>query len=244
MGKIFAVISGKGGTGKSTVSAGLSAALSLLGQRVLLIDLDEGLRCLDTMLGIEKNIVFDLGDVLSGHDVADAIYDLPQMAGVALIPAPRERGSISADRLCALIAERACHYDVILLDFPAGIDDALMRAVADKAEFIAVCNPDPISVKDAAAVCEAIGNTESSVRLLLNRFSVFAVKSTFRTNIDDIIDGAGVRLLGIVPESEDLGLFCVKHTVPRRSGAGKAFYRIARRMLGVDVKLPPPRKIV
>ena len=64
MGKIFAITSGKGGVGKSTVSAGLSLALSSLGYKVLLVDMDEGLRCLDLMLGIDNQVVLDLSDIL------------------------------------------------------------------------------------------------------------------------------------------------------------------------------------
>ena len=66
MSKIIAVTSGKGGTGKSTVCAGLGYTLAKQGHRTLLIELDFGLRCLDIMFGVENNIKYDLGDVLSG----------------------------------------------------------------------------------------------------------------------------------------------------------------------------------
>ena len=53
-------VSGKGGTGKSTVSSGLAIAAATLGKKVLIIDLDAGLRCLDVIFGIDDKIVFDL----------------------------------------------------------------------------------------------------------------------------------------------------------------------------------------
>ena len=74
MGKIFAVTSGKGGVGKSTVSVGLGLAFSHLGQKVLLVDMDEGLRCLDLMLGLDETTVFDLSDILMGKEPEEAIY--------------------------------------------------------------------------------------------------------------------------------------------------------------------------
>ena len=74
MGKIFAVTSGKGGVGKSTVSAGLAVSFSTLGYKTLVVDMDEGLRCLDLMLGVDKQVVLDLSDILGGREINDAVY--------------------------------------------------------------------------------------------------------------------------------------------------------------------------
>ena len=69
MNKIIAVTSGKGGTGKSTFSIGLALAFKGEGKRVLMIDMDTGLRCLDLLLGLEENVVFDISDILSGRRI-------------------------------------------------------------------------------------------------------------------------------------------------------------------------------
>lgn len=243
MGKIFAVISGKGGTGKSTVSVGLAAAFAGLGQSVLLVDLDEGLRCLDTMLGIEDNIVFDLGDLLNGGDFDDAVYAVKQMNGVSVIPAPRGSTTIDPEGLACFVQSVSDRFDAVVLDFPAGINEALIAPLLGVVNFITVCNPDPVSVRDAAAVSDALINAKTPVRLVINRFSVEAVKRSFGTNIDDIINRSGTRLIGIVPQSDELALLSVRHKVSRRKRAGKAFSRIALRLLGRDIKLPAPKKI-
>ena len=67
MGAVTVITSGKGGVGKSTMSAGLGCALACRGKRVLLIDGDAGLRSLDSILNIEKNVVFDISDIVSGN---------------------------------------------------------------------------------------------------------------------------------------------------------------------------------
>ena len=72
--KVIAVVSGKGGVGKSTVSAGLAVSFSTLGYKTLVVDMDEGLRCLDLMLGLDKATVFDLSDILMGKEPEEATY--------------------------------------------------------------------------------------------------------------------------------------------------------------------------
>lgn len=243
MGKIFAVISGKGGTGKSTFSVGLATALSDYGQRVLVIDLDTGLRCLDILFGVEKDIVFDLGDLLDGKEISDAVYDVPHLDGVKLIPAPQTVSDINIQDLCALTDRLRDGYDVIILDFPAGIDVGMMSALAKRLEFITVCNLDPVSVRDAVAVCKVLDDVNASARLVINRFTLDSVKSGKALNIDDVIDSSGIRLVGIVPQNDALTLLGVRHKIPKRSGASKAFHRIAQRLLGREVRLPAPKKI-
>ena len=90
MGKIFAITSGKGGVGKSTVSAGLSLAFENQNQKVLLVDMDEGLRCLDLMLGIDEKIVLDLSDILQGREIDEVTYKVKE--NLFLIPAPQKAG--------------------------------------------------------------------------------------------------------------------------------------------------------
>ena len=77
MGKTYVVTSGKGGVGKSTVALNLAYALACDGRKVLLVDMDAGLRSLDLMLGAQNELVFDLSDVLDGTCDADqAIFPL------------------------------------------------------------------------------------------------------------------------------------------------------------------------
>ena len=67
MGTVIAVTSGKGGTGKTSITGGVAGALALMGRRVLCIDMDVGLRNLDIALGVSDRALMDFSDVALGR---------------------------------------------------------------------------------------------------------------------------------------------------------------------------------
>lgn len=242
MGICVCVTSGKGGTGKSTVSSALAFAFSKMNKRVLLIDLDEGLRCLDLMLGVDSSVVFDLSDLLSGGSFSNSVYPVPN-TNISLIPAPQDLNSINPAIFGKLIERVTNVYDVIILDFPAGVDFTLLEAVGKNAQTVAVCNPDPVSVRDATAVCNKLPPKKYEPRLIINRFDMEYIKNGIYQNIDDIIDTAGMRLIGIVPLDKELMLLSVNHTLKPKGRAQKAADRIAARLCGEEIRLPRLKKI-
>lgn len=240
---VFAVTSGKGGVGKSTVSVGLAFSFAKRGQRVLLVDMDEGLRCLDLMLGIDKTAVFDLSDVLTGTALDDAIYASPLRENLFLIPAPQDVGKICAFELSKLANELKRAYDTVIFDFPAGVDFSLYGCLPKDTVYITVAVPDPVSVRDAATVSNKLADLSLEARLIINRFELNASRKYTQKNIDGIIDTAALRLLGLVPESEELKMFSLTHKLSRKGKAASAFDRIAARLSGENVLLPKLKKI-
>ncbi len=243
MGKIYAVTSGKGGVGKSTVSVGLATAFSQMGQTVLLVDMDEGLRCLDVMLGIDQKIVFDLSDILSGNELSDGIYTVDNNPNLHLIPAPSKLGTIDAYLFTSFIKEAEKLFDILIFDFPAGIDFSLYTCMPEDTLFLTVAFPDPVTIRDASIVSQKLDEIGVHSRLILNSFDYKLTKQRIFKNIDDIIDQSGLRLLGIIPLSKELKLLSVKHKLKTKGGAMKAFCRIARRLNGEKILLPKLKKI-
>ena len=239
MGRLIAVTSGKGGVGKSNVSVHLADALASQGNKVLLIDLDAGMRCLDLMLAVSGSLVFDLGDVLSGDKtLSEAILHPEKHKGVALLAAPLT-DSIDADKLAVFLRELPEEYDYVILDFPAGGVDKLYSALPKYTSALVVCNADMVSVRDAALIGEdlrALGLL--SVRLVLNRADFEHMKAGLNANIDEVIDRCGIRLIAVIPQSLDIYYAsCTGERLNKKSKAAKAFQRLAKRILGYDIPL-------
>lgn len=241
MGKVFAITSGKGGVGKSTVSAGLSLAFSAQGLKTLLIDMDEGLRCLDLMLGVDKEVVLDLSDILHGREISDATYNVND--NLFLIPAPQKTGMIDSYLLKNFVTNVKELYDVIIFDFPAGIDFSLYETLPKDSLFLTIAFPDAVTVRDAATVSNLLNQMGLTSLLIINRYDYKFLKHKFYKNLDDIIDEAQLQLIGVLPAS--LELQRLSHGMPlnKKGNAMKALIRISKRLMGEHILLPKIKKI-
>ncbi len=242
MSKIFATTSGKGGVGKSSVATGLGLAFTSMGKKTLLVDMDEGLRCLDLLLGVDSQAVLDLSDALDTADISDIAYPC-RSEGLYLLPAPVRRGLVSPEALSNFVKKAEKLYDIMIFDFPAGLDFTLYKALPPKTVFLCVATPDPVSVRDASFTGEQLFETGLSSRLIINRFNLKTHFKRKQKTIDGIIDTALIRLLGIVPESEEICLLPLKHTLKKHKKAYKAFVRIASRLLDKNIPLEKLKRI-
>lgn len=242
MGKIFAVTSGKGGVGKSTFATCLALTFAKAQMRTVLIDLDEGLRCLDIMLGADSKIVFDLADAVDNMDTAKALYKIEKEENLYLIPAPDRKGKMG-DSLGGFVEKLSAEFDVVILDFPAGIQNEIYSVLPDKTQFLTVAVPDNISIRDAAAVNKALKELGKISLLVINKFDIKKMRKGIYRNIDEMIDLSGLRLVGIVPESDELALLSLKHRIKKRGKPSRAFFRIAARLSGKRLALPKFKKI-
>lgn len=238
MGRLLVVSSGKGGVGKSTVAIGVATALSNSGQETLLVDLDEGLRCLDLMLSVTDRLVFDISDALQDAAQIDkSIYRVPGTGHLWLMAAPSAVSTIESQALARFAFEISRRFDFVIFDCPAGLDAKYYTAMPDFAEHIVVCNTDKVCVRDAFEMASALDGYGRSTRLIINRFVKKRITRRYHQNIDSIIDTSGLQLLGVVPEDIYV-MYSAAREVPIQVGpAAMAFHRIAARLCGYTVPL-------
>ena len=241
MGQVVFVTSGKGGTGKSSVSVGLGAALALRGRRTLLIDGDAGLRSLDIMMGVADQVVYDLNDVFDGRcEPIRAIVESSVIEGFSLLPAPSssrlEEDPADMRRLCRGLAR---YFDMVLIDSPAGVgpEFSICAAAADRAFVVAL--PDPVCIRSAERVGRLLQSAGvSDRRLIINRYDPSVIRNGLVTDLDEVIDRVGLQLLGVIPEDGVLRA-CFSRGAPleEKSPAGAAFARLAARLDGEKVPI-------
>ena len=244
MGELIAVVSGKGGTGKTSVCAGIATALAESGKRVLCVDCDVGLRNLDISLGMS-----DCGG-LSFLDVSEFGYELenaphhPIYDNLSFLTAPMNRSpeDINTESFIALFQRARERFDYIFLDAPAGVDGGFRLVCAAADSFLVVTGAGPAAVRDAARVGELLELAgKTNAKLIVNRVDKDLL-STVRLTIDDVMDTAGLPLLGIVLEdchvtlAAAFGLPLLKYA--SRCEATRDFRRIAARLQGYHKPIP------
>lgn len=173
-GKVLAVTSGKGGVGKTFVSANLACALAKRGHRVLVMDADLGLANLDVVLNLSPKVT--LHDVFTGKaKLEEAIVRAPGgfsvlLAGSGMVEYSRLTHEVREDFL-HIIGGLVPHYDVVLLDTGAGISDVVLFAVSLASEVLVVATPEPTSLTDAYATIKVLvgQQTRQTVRMIINQ---------------------------------------------------------------------------
>ena len=242
MGKIVVLISSKGGSGKSTVAVGLSAALSLAGRSVLLIDADEGARCLDTMLGINSETVFDVNDVLLGNaSFDDAVLKVPSLPLVSVLPSPFENKPLDFKALTSFAKQQSEAFDFVIIDTKGQLPAERLSDLPRNAEFVSVVTAEPVALKNTGVLASGLFENGIKCRLIINRFKIKGQNGKIN-NIDDMIDTCGARLLGVVPEDKNVSMYAGKPIV--FGTAAKAIHRIAERLEGKTVMLPSIQDII
>ena len=240
MKQISVVTSGKGGAGKSTVTAGLGYALSRLTSRVLLIDADAGLRSLDLMLGVGGNTMYDLADVFAGNcEPVRAIYPSPVFQNVFVLPAPiLMEDMCTAEEMRSLCRGLSDHYDQIIFDCPAGLGKGFETAVAAADRALVVSTPDMVCARDAQIISRLLEERGVPSHLIINRLRPSKVINGSMPDVDEIIDTAGIQLLGVIPEDEEVAVANANgRPLPAACNAAVCFANIAKRYMGDSVPL-------
>ena len=239
MGQCIAVVSGKGGTGKTSLTAGVGTALASSGKKVLCVDCDIGLRNLDLALGLTDRALMDFSDVAQGRCSLDAaVVAHPKLKNLYLLTAPvRSRGRpVTEEQMAALMAEIRKKFDFCLLDAPAGLGTGFLLATTAADRCVVVTTADASSLRDAQhTVMELNHFRPGTLHLVVNRVRKKLLRSMHAT-IDDAIDKAGLPLIGVVPEDDTLPLALNQGTpllmATAQGPAAFAYRNIATRLQG------------
>ena len=155
MGRSIVITSGKGGVGKTSVTANMGIVLCQFGFSVLLIDCDSGLNNLDVILGMENLVQYDLMDVIDGRcRLQEAITFDVKEERLALLSVCKVRylGNEIQDALKCCVDNLKPNFDFILVDCPAGIDEGFHNAISVCDEVLVVTNPTASAIRDADKV--------------------------------------------------------------------------------------------
>ena len=242
MGELIAILSGKGGTGKTSVCAGVATALAELGERVLCIDCDVGLRNLDISLGLADSGALSFLDLCSGDYSIDQVAAHPEYPSLFFLTAPITCSIDSIDQkaFSAMLQSVRSRFDYIFLDAPAGIDAGFRLAAQRADRVILVTGADPAAVRDASRTGDLLYSMgKQNVRLIINRVNRRMISSMSIT-MDDVMDDTGLPLLGLVPDDHSVTLSAALNQpllLGARGGAARACRAIAKRIQGQPVPL-------
>lgn len=242
MSEVIVVASGKGGTGKTTVCAGLAVALAKNNQKVLIMDCDSGMRGVDMVLGVSDKLVYDISDIVSGGcDFDDAVYRVTPELQLFCVAAPLYADDeVSPSLIREFVAKARKDYDYILIDSPAGTGSGFVSAAVSADRALVVVNAEPISIRGCKNIKARLDEMKiTDQRLVINRFDKerFYQMGVYE-DLDAVIDEAGMRLIGLIPEDVRVIALSQRGALTGNwSKTGIIFDTITHRLKGEDVPI-------
>jgi septum site-determining protein MinD len=252
LGIVIAVISGKGGVGKTTATANLGLGIAMNNKKCVVVDFDIGQRNLDMVLGLENRVVYDMVQVMDGEaKLKQALIKSKVDENLSFLAASqtKDKSVLNSAKVEKLIKELREGFDFVILDAPAGIESGYEHTIEFADAAIIVVNPEVSSIRDADRAIGILDSKSAKVKageevskmLIINRIVADMVQSGEMLKSDDILEILNIKLLGKIPE--DRGVIDASNqgkpvVLDKKSIAGQAYGRIAGRLCGqiIDMK--------
>ena len=244
MSQAWIIASGKGGVGKSTVTAALAVALARRQLLTVAVDTDIGLRSLDMMLGLQNKIVFDMIDVANKEcKLKYALVPYAAAPALSLLPASQlgTSADLNAELMGKIIRTLKKRFSYVLMDAPAGLERGVTNTLFHADHAMLVVTPDDVAIRDAERVIALLAaNHKPRPMLVVNRVIPELVRSGEMYSPQTVANTLDVPLLGFVPEDRAVLTALNRHhtVMDEDSPARDALLRISERFLGEYVPMP------
>ncbi|MBO7377742.1 MAG: septum site-determining protein MinD [Clostridia bacterium] len=204
MSRKIVITSGKGGVGKTTLTANLAYFLARAGERVVAIDGDLGLNNLDVTMGVEGEISYDIFDCMEGKcRPKQALVQSPWHKNLFVLPACFGKNREGKEGFRGVVDELSKTFDFVLIDCPAGVGEGFHRAVRSAEEALVVVTPHLSSIRDADKVINLISDTHPcGAGLVVNRMRGDLAAAGEILSPGDIAALLKTRLIGVIPEDD------------------------------------------
>jgi len=208
MGKVIVIVSGKGGVGKTMFTANLGGTLSQNGKKVVLVDMDMGLRNLDICMGLENRVVYDIADVINGVcRIKQALIKDKRFPDLYLIAAPQNMEKVEMTPLhTKIIYEKLSEtFDYVIVDGPAGIDEGMKNAISGADMAIIVTTPEFAALRDADKVDKIlIENGLTNRKIVVNKLKAELISNGVLPSITEVSKILRADIIGYIQEDDNI----------------------------------------
>lgn len=231
---IWAVGSGSGGVGKTTVALSLAVGAAKAGKRVILLDASGAARSADLILGMESVMVLDLADAAGGEiGLPAALYPCPRYDGLSLASASLYEGT-RTEELSGAILALGSMCDVLVIDLPTGQADIGKGLMNQEDELILVTRPDDASLRACERLTQRARRESAGISVIVNRARRDFERRGAQLGSSAVGMILDCRVLGVIPEDDSVVLSAKsgRPAIECDGPAWSALSGIARQLLG------------